>query len=339
MTLTRRHFLATTAAGAASWAAPARFARAQAEITIRIAKQFGLGYLQLMLMEDMKLVEKHANAAGVQNAKVEYNTFRSSDVMNDALISNNLDVASLGIPGMATIWSRTRGNIDVRGASGLNRLPLFLLVRDPAIKSIRDFKDSHRIALPAVRVSMQAVFLQMLAAREWGEAEFRKLDPLTVSLAHPDATTMMLGGSSEIAANFSSMPFQYRQMKNPNIRKLLSSEDIAGPMSFNVLGVPARFRSQNPKLFAAFLAAFDEATTYINADIPRAAEAYLRLSNDKSPKEEIVAIMSQPDVKFTGEPFDLSTMLDFMAKVGSLKNPPADWRKEMMWPEAFRKTG
>ena len=28
---------------------------------LRVAKQYGLGYFQMMVMEDMKLVEKHAN--------------------------------------------------------------------------------------------------------------------------------------------------------------------------------------------------------------------------------------------------------------------------------------
>ena len=38
----------------------------------------------------------------------------------------------------------------MKGVSGLNVSPLMLLVRDPSVKSIRDFKDNHRIALPAV---------------------------------------------------------------------------------------------------------------------------------------------------------------------------------------------
>ena len=73
-----------------------------------------------------------------------------------------------------------------------------LLVRDPAIKSIKDFKDNHRIAMPAVKVSMQAIMLQMAAAKEFGDAKFNALDHLTVSMAHPDATAAMLGGQSEI---------------------------------------------------------------------------------------------------------------------------------------------
>jgi len=63
---------------------------------LRVAKQYGLGYLQMMVMEDMKLVEKHTKAAGLGDVKVSWSTFRSSDVMNDALLSGNLDFASLG---------------------------------------------------------------------------------------------------------------------------------------------------------------------------------------------------------------------------------------------------
>ena len=55
-------------------------------------------------------------------------------------------------------------------------------------------------------------------------------------MAHPDATAAMLGGPSEIIANFSSAPFQYRQMKNPNIRRILTSTDLFDePLSFNVI--------------------------------------------------------------------------------------------------------
>src|SRR4051812_12510808 len=194
--------------------------------TLRVAKQFGVAYMQFMVMEDQKLIEKQAKAAGLGDVTVEFNQFRSSDVMNDALISGNVDFVCLGIPGLITVWSKTRGAMDVKAASGLNVSPLMLMVRDPSIKSLRDFKDSHRIALPAIKVSMQAIILEMAAAREFGDAKYNALDHLTVSMAHPDATAAMLGGSSEIVANFSSAPFQYRQMKQPGIRRLITSTEL-----------------------------------------------------------------------------------------------------------------
>ena len=90
--------LCAMAAPIAAVAMPGPTAPAHAESdTLRIAKQYGLGYMQLIVMEERKLVEKHARAAGLGDVKVEWNTFRSSDVMNDALISGNLDFASLGL--------------------------------------------------------------------------------------------------------------------------------------------------------------------------------------------------------------------------------------------------
>src|SRR4051812_40325905 len=167
-------------------------ARAEAD-TLRVAKQFGIAYMQFMVMEDQKMIEKHAKAAGLGDVKVEFNSFRSSDVMNDALLSGSVDFVCLGIPGIITIWSKTKGMpIEVRAASGLNVSPLILLSRDPNIKSIKDFKDGHKIAIPAVKVSMQAIMLQMAAAKEFGQDKFSSLDHLTVSMAHPDATAAML---------------------------------------------------------------------------------------------------------------------------------------------------
>ncbi len=301
---------------------------------VRAAKQYGLGYLQLMIMEDQKLVEAQARAAGLGDVAVEWSTFRSSDAMNDALISGSVDFVCLGVPGLAIIWSKTRGNYDVRAAAGLNALPLFLNVRDPAIKSVADFKENQRIAVPAVKVSMQALLLQMAAAKTWGEGAYQRLDPMTISLAHPDATAMMLGNSSEIAANFSSYPFQARQLKQPGIRTIATSVDIlGGPSSFNVVAATARFRAENPKLYGAFLAALQEATDFINKDRSAAADIYLRMSGDRSPKAEILEIMNDPAVQFTTEVFNLGLFTDFMAKVGTLRNPPKDWKAEMLFPE------
>ena len=326
------------AAFAAALALP-QSARAEAT-SLRVAKQFGVAYMQFMIMEDQKMIEKQAKAAGLGDITVEFNQFRSSDVMNDALLSGSVDFVSLGIPGIITIWSKTKGTpIDVKAATGLNVSPLMLMVRDPSIKSIRDFKDNHKIAMPAVKVSMQAIMLQMAAAKEFGDAKFNALDHLTVSMAHPDATAAMLGGPSEIAANFSSAPFQYRQMKNPNIRRILTSTELFDePLSFNVLATTSKFRRDNPKLYGAFLAALKEATDFINADKRRAAEIYLKISKDRTPVDEIMEVLADPAIQYTTKVGGIQTFVSFMAKVGTLRNPPADW-KEMFFPEALAGTG
>jgi len=295
--------------------------------------------MQFMVMQDQKMIEKHAKAAGLGDIDVDWATFRSSDVMNDALISGSVDFVCLGIPGIITIWSKTKGNIDVKAASGLNVSPLMLLVRDPAIKSLKDFKDHHKIAMPAVKVSMQAIMLQMAAAKEFGEAKFNSLDHLTVSMAHPDATAAMLGGPSEVVANFSSAPFQYRQMKNPNIRRLLTSTDLFdGGLSFNVIAATTKFRRENPKLYAAFLAALKEATEFINEDKKRASEIYLKVTGDKTPLADIMEVLADPAIQYTTKVSGIEAFVNFMSKTGTLRNPPASWR-DMFFPEALAQAG
>jgi NitT/TauT family transport system substrate-binding protein len=311
-----------------------RIAAAEANV-VRVAKQFGVGYMQYMVMQELKLVEKHAKAAGL-DVTTEWATFRSSDVMNDALISSSVDFVSLGVPGIITINSKTKGTSnEVKGVMGLNAAPLMLLVRDPAIKSLKDFKDNHRIALPAVKVSNQAIILQMAAAKEFGEAKYAELDKLTVSMSHPDATAAMLGGAAEITANFSSAPFQYRQMKNPNVKLLLNSKDlfIDDPMSFNIVASSTKFRSENPKLYAAFVAAMKEATSVINADKRKAAEIYLKVTGEKTSVDEIMEVLADKDIEYNNKVGGIRTFVNFMAKTGTLKNPPKDW-KDMFFPEA-----
>ena len=314
-------------------------ALAEANI-VRVAKQFGIGYMQYMVMQELKLVEKHAKAAG-HDVTTEWATFRSSDVMNDALISGSVDFVSLGVPGIITIYSKTKGTAsEVKGVMGLNVSPLMLLVRDPAIKSLKDFKDTHRIALPAVKVSNQAIILQMAAVKEFGDAKFNALDHLTVSMSHPDATAAMLGGQSEITANFSSAPFQYRQMKNPNVKLLVNSKDLFldDPMSFNIVAATSKFRAENPKLYAAFVAGMKEATDIINADKRKGAEIYLKSTGEKTSVDDIMDVLADKDIIYNNKVGGIRTFVNFMARTGTLKNPPADW-KDMFFPEALAGVG
>jgi NitT/TauT family transport system substrate-binding protein len=314
------------------YAAPAPVA-AEAT-TLRAAKQFGLGYIQYMIMEDQKLVEKYASAAGLGSITVEWNTFRSSDVMNDALISGGVDFVSLGVPGMMTIWDRTKGSMDVRGVAGLNTMPIALMVRDDAVKSLKDFNEKHRIALPAVKVSNQAILLQMAAEKEFGPGNHNKLDNLALTMSHPDATIAMISGNKEVTANFSSVPFQQRQAKTPGIRSLMTSTDIlGGPFTFNVVATTSKFRTENPKLYKAYLDALNEATAFANANRKDAAEIYLKISKDKSPVEDIVALLADPEFKITTKVSAIEPMILFMARTGNFKNKPTG-AKDLLFPEA-----
>src|SRR5216110_4090641 len=103
-----------------------------------------------MFMEEQKLVEKYDKANGIHDLKVGWAKFAGGNVMNDALLSNSLQFASGGVGPLVTLWSRTKGNLDVKAVAAINSMPLFLNTHNPAVKTIKDFTDNDRIALPAV---------------------------------------------------------------------------------------------------------------------------------------------------------------------------------------------
>jgi NitT/TauT family transport system substrate-binding protein len=305
---------------------------------INVAQQYGISYLPLMIMEDQKLIEKHAKAAGV-DVKVGWAKFAGGNVMNDALLSNSLQFASGGVGPLLTLWSRTKGNLDVKAVGAINSMPLYLNTRNPNVKSLKDFTEKDRIALPAVKVSIQAVTLQMAAEKEFGPGQQNKLDPLTVSMSHPDAQTALLSGAGEITAHFSSPPFQYQQLEKPGIRTVLNSYDVlGGPATFNVVWTSSKFRNENPKLYDAFVKAMEEATAIINRDKKAAAETYLRLSKDKDTVADIQKMLNDPNIVYTQTPQSIMKYADFMSKVGAIKVKPDTW-KDLFFPNVHNLPG
>ena len=309
-------------------------ARAETD-TVRIARQYGVGYLPLMVIEHDKLLEKYAAQAGVPNVKVQWLTFAGANVLNDALLSGSLDFAAVGSPSLVTFWAKTAGTPqEVKGVTSLTSAPLLLNTRNPNVKSIKDFTEADRIALPAVKVSIQAITLQIAAAKAFGEAAYAKLDPLTVSRSHPDAMAALLSGAGEIDSHFTWPPYSTRELKDPRVHTVLTSIDaLGGPAATTVIIATKRFRDANPKLFKAFYEAMKAAVESIDKDHRHAAEVYTAESKDGSTVDEIMKILADPINKHTIVPEGMMTYARFMHKIGTTKREPASW-KDMFFPEA-----
>jgi ABC-type nitrate/sulfonate/bicarbonate transport system substrate-binding protein len=307
---------------------------------IRLAQQFSMGYLQLNVMEHEKLIEKHAAALGIPNAKVSWFKFNGPTAVNEALISGNVDIGSGGVPGLLVLWSRTKGTPqEVRGISALSSQPFLLNTKDPTVKTIKDFKDSDRIAVPAVKSSVQALTLQMAAAKEWGAKDFEKLDHLTVSMTPPDATVALLKGGAQVTAAFSVPPFQYQQLEDKDVHTVLNSFDVmGGSHTFTAIWCSAKFRDGNPKMYQAFVAALKEATEILNKDKQKGATYWIEDSKSKLPPEMVGKIVSAKQVHWTMVPENTIKYADFMASVGRLKEKPASW-KDYFFPEAYGMNG
>ena len=81
---------------------------AQAEVAeVRLGKQFGLGHLPLIVIEQQKPIETTATATGLGDAKVPWLQQSGPAVQPEALIAGQLDCIGPGVPTLATIWDRT----------------------------------------------------------------------------------------------------------------------------------------------------------------------------------------------------------------------------------------
>jgi NitT/TauT family transport system substrate-binding protein len=300
---------------------------ARAEVNeIKIGKQYGLPYIQFVIMEDQGLIEKHAKLHGLGDIKVDWATLGGPAQINDGIISGAIDVGAVGLPNLITMWEKTRTNVKVRAIAGLNFMPLILLTRDPKIKALKDYSEKDRIALPSVKISMQAILLEMAAAKEFGDANYEKLDPLTVSMGHPDAFAALNSGGTEVGSHFSSAPFQNRQLKMPGYHQVISSYDIIGPHSVSCISMTTKFHDSNPKMVTALLGAMKEATAWIKSDKRAAAEAYLRVTKDRMPLDEFLAMLNDPNIVITIVPKGADKISEFLAKVGRVKAKPDNWK-------------
>ncbi|RZA32171.1 MAG: ABC transporter substrate-binding protein [Lysobacteraceae bacterium] len=321
--MTIKMTLAAAAAALALGLSPA----VRAEGKLRIAEQFGIVYMLLNVAQDQKLIEKHGRKQGVE-IDVDWIKLSGGSAVNDALLSGSIDVAGAGLGPLFTIWDRTSGRQNVRAVASLGNFPYYLVSTNPAVKTIADFSQKDRIALPAVTVSVQARILQMAAAKQWGKAEFRKLDPITQTVPHPDAAAAVIAGKTELNAHFGNPPFQDQELAgNPQARIVLNSYDVlGGPSSATVLYATEKYVKENPKTYRAFIDALSEAAQLATTNPELAADAYLRVNKGNIDRALLLKVIRNPQVQFKVAPQNTLGLAQFLHEVGAIKTRPASWR-------------
>jgi NitT/TauT family transport system substrate-binding protein len=320
----RWYFALLGAAGIAAALGPA----AAQQPEIRISRTTTMAYLPLMVVEHEKLLERHAAQAGIPNLKVSVHTFTGPSAQFDALFSGNVDVVAVGSTALITLWARTKGTAnEVKGISALASMPITLSTKNPNVKSIRDFTDKDRIAVPSVNVSFQAMLLQMAAAKEWGNDSYKKLDHLTVGLGQMDAVAAMAQPNHEVNSDFATPPFLYIEREMPGVRPVITMKEILGENgTIGTAATTTRFREGKPELYKVLLAALKEAMQIIASDKGRAVDGYIGATGDKkTSREMLLRIANDPDVEFTMTPRAMKSYAEFMYKTGTIKRLPDKW--------------
>lgn len=296
--------------------------------TVKFARQYGVAYLPLMVLEHEKLVEKHAELNGLGNLRVEFAQLGGTSAMYDALLSDSLHFGAAAAPGIAVLWDKTRGTPrEIRGFASISSIPMILNCRDPKVLGLRDITSEHKIAMNAVKVSVYATVLQIAVAKEFGIKNYAKLDPRTVALPHPDGMSALLSGG-DITCHFTAPPYSFRELEDPRVHTILRANDVLGGalVSSVMLMTSSKFRSENPRTYAAVWAAYQEAMNIIHNDPDRAVTAYMDMTKSKETREEVLSLITHPEIEFTATPKGTKAYLDFMYEIGTIKTQAATWR-------------
>lgn len=289
----------------------------------------GVGFLPLLVMRSEGLIEKHAAAAGIEDLNVRWIDIGGPAVMNDALISGSVDFIAAGPPGFLTLWDRTQGSVGVKGVAAMAALPMYLNTSADHLNSLEDLRQSDKIALTAIKVSIPAIVMQMYAAEKYGASEAARFDRYTVTMTHPDGLVAMLAGSSEVNAHFTSPPFHQRERQDPAIRTIMSTDDVmGGATTFTMLSTTSRFHAEKPALYAAVLAALEEANEMIRTDHAMAAGVLLEADGGGGFSEaELIEVLGDPEIAFTTTPQNIMRYARFMESIGSIDSAPSSWRE------------
>jgi len=293
---------------------------------LRVVTHPGLTALPLIVMRERGLIEKYASARGIGDLKVTWSTIASGGAISDALLSGSADVVTNGISNIVLLWSRTNG--AVKALAGVAGLPQQLLTRNPNVRRVGDFGPTDRIAVPTVRVSLQAMILGMALEQTFGPGAHGRLDDIQVQMGHPEATLALLNPFHEVNSHFSTLPFSAIAMKqSPSVHVVVDAAEVLdGPATANSSAVLQKFADANPVMIAAYLDALDEAATIVANDPRTAAQIYLAVTKENITSNELASLVAMPGAIFATTPVNTMKYVDYMHRIGIIKNKPPGWR-------------
>jgi NitT/TauT family transport system substrate-binding protein len=280
----------------------------------------GFGFLPLLVMQKHRLIEKYAAELGI-NVTVKWTKLGGASVMNDILLSGEGHIISAGPPAFITLWDRTQDNLQVKGIAAISALPVRITARGSELGSLDSISKDQKIGVVGVKVSIASILMQMYALKKYGKDQVYRFDAYTVNTTHPDAVISLLSGRNNIVAHGSSVPFDYRELKDQSIKTILSSEDVlGGPATFTMMSTTTKFHLENPKVIASVVKALVRAQGLIDEDKEEAAKILMDSIGNGWSIDDLVKILSDPTTIYSAKPANVLMYADFMHRIGSIKH-------------------
>ena len=331
--INRRQALAAVASGLL--AGPATL-KAQVPLKLGFVEQRGLLYLPIDLMVSGGILQKEASKLGLGPIEATATALSGPGPVLDAILSGAADYGTVALPSLLTIWEKTHGTAnEVKAIGTVSNGAMTLYTINPNVKTLADFTEQDRIAVPTVRLSFNSMMLQMAAEKLWNDPH--RLDHLTVALGHPDAVAALSAGygKASITAHIAVQPFTDRGLKIPGAHVITDSREVfGGPLTQITLVATKRTKEKNPTLFQAVANALEESIRTANADKRAAAIFWKDAQKAPDNVEDLLAQLNDPGFEFTSEPHRIAYFAAFLNRIGTMKTKVADW-KELFWETAY----
>jgi NitT/TauT family transport system substrate-binding protein len=335
----RRQVLGAFLRGAGLIAAPA-LARAQSPLVVRFVQQRGLLYIPVDVMVSGGILQQEASKLGLGKVEATATALSGPGPVLDAILSGAADYGTAALPSLLTVWEKTRGSAnEVKAVGAVSNGAMTLYTINPNVKTLADFGEQDRIAVPTVRLSFNAMMLQMAAEQLWGDPH--RLDHLTVALGHPDAVTALSAGygRAAVTAHIAVQPFTDRGLKLPGAHVITDSRKVfGGPLTQITLLASKQTKEKNAVLFQAVANALEASIKVANADKRQAAALWKEVQKAPESLDDLVAQLNDPGFEFTARPQRIGHFTAFLNRIGTLKTKVQDW-KELFWETAHQQLG
>jgi NitT/TauT family transport system substrate-binding protein len=337
--MSRRSAIATMAGGVGLVAAPA-IVRAQAPIKVSFVQQRGLLYLPVDEMVSGGILQQEATKLGLGKVEATAKTLSGPGPIIDALLSGSADYGTAALPSLLTLWDKTHGTPnEVKAVGTVSNGAMVLYTINPNVKTIADFTEKDRIAVPTVRISFNAMMLEMASEKLWNDPH--RLDHLTVGLGHPDAVAALSAGygTATVTAHIAVQPFTDRGLKLPGAHIVADSREVfGGPLTQITLLATKQTKEKNPVLFQAVANALEESIKVANKDKRAAAILWKNAQSAPESVDELVHLLNDPGFEFTSTPHRIAYFAAFLNRIGTLKSKVGDW-KDLFWETAYNQKG
>jgi NitT/TauT family transport system substrate-binding protein len=323
-------FTALAAAVLVAFAAAAPGAKSQGPPSrLTIAYQPGIGYAPLILMKQLRTIEKR-----YPGTQVDWKVLASGTPITQGVITGDIQIGAVGTGPMLVGWAR---GVEWKVIAPLINADLWLMAKDPNIKTIADLRGK-RIATPT-RTSIQAVMLRKMAQAKLGD--HRALDAGLIDLDHPDGMQALLTG--QIDAHFTSPPFQYQErVRGAHI--VGRSYGYFGAHTFLVTVMTQKFYDERTA-FARFFYNQIVAMQKLIKNNPARVARILQDDAGGQPtwrqfKQWLAAKdpSKRPALTWTTRPLGLMRTAAFMFKTAQLSKAPGNWR-ELVFPPVYPTKG